>query len=57
MDSNTDELDLANDELLAQISDWFSHDLTDEQVADVLRWLVEDSYLKVEVRNSAGEVL
>ena len=51
------DLDLANDELLAQISDWFSHDLTDKEVADVLRWLVEDSYLKVEVRNSAGEIL
>lgn len=51
------DLDLANDELLAQISDWFSHDLTDKQVADVLRWLVEDSYLKVEVRNLQGEVL
>lgn len=51
------ELDLANDELLAQISDWFSHDLTDKQVADVLRWLVEDSYLKLEIRNLEGDVL
>lgn len=50
-------MDLANDELLAQISDWFSHDLTDKQVADVLRWLVEDSYLKLEIRNLEGEVL
>lgn len=50
-------LDLANDELLAQISDWFSHDLADNQIADVLRWLVEDSYLTVEVRNFEGEVL
>lgn len=50
-------MELKDDELLAQISDWFSHDLTDKEVADVLRWLVEDSYLKIEVRNSEGEVL
>jgi hypothetical protein len=50
-------MDLQNDEILAEISDWFSHELIDEQVADVLRWLVEDSYLTVEVRNSNGEVI
>jgi len=50
-------MDLRNDETLAQISDWFSHDLTDSEVVEVLRWLVEDSYLTVEVRNSKGEVI
>ena len=50
-------MELKDDETLALISDWFSHDLTDKQVADVLRWLVEDSYLTIEVRNSDGEIL
>lgn len=50
-------LKLNNDKKLCEISDWLSHELTDEQVAQVLRWLAEDSHLTLEIKNSKGETL
>lgn len=45
------------DDFWCQLLDWVSHDLTDKQVANVLRALSREADLKVTVSDYAGRVL